>query len=367
MKTNYWWLVAATLSTGLMAQTNSSAPTAAPAPNPASPEPAPAMAAAPATTNAPSAPAAKKAPAKKKPAARAPKPVKLVNLAPGPTLVTASNVNVRGQASLSGEVITRLTKGDTVTVIEQITLEKPKADEPAQWARIAFPTNAHVFVNALFIDATNKTVTPAKLNLRAGAGENFSVVGTLRRGDAINEIVTKGDWMEIEVPTNAFAFIAAEYLKSEAPVVTAEPAPVTTPPLVVTPIVTTPAETNAPAPPVVAVEATNVVAATNEPIAIVATNEPPAKPAVVEEPPAPPRIVQREGIVRSTWSIQAPTPFALVNAETGETLNYLYTTSPELNLKRYRGVRVVVTGEEGLDKRWRNTPVLTIQRIQVPE
>jgi len=295
--------------------------------------------------------------------------------APGPTLVTASNVNVRGQASLGGEVITRLTKGDTVTVLEQITLEKPKADEPAQWARIVFPTNAHVFVNAAFIDATNKTVTPAKLNLRAGAGENFSVVGTLRRGDAINEIVTKGDWMEIEAPTNAFAFIAAEYLKSETPAVTAEPAPVTAPPLVVTPIVTTPAETNAPtapdtnapALPVVAVEATNVVAATNEPIAIVATNEPPAKPAVVEEPPAPPRIVQREGIVRSTWSVQAPTPFALVNAETGETLDYLYTTSPELNLKRYRGLRVVVTGEEGLDKRWRNTPVLTIQRIQAPE
>jgi uncharacterized protein YgiM (DUF1202 family) len=348
MKTNYWWLVAATLSTGLMAQTNSPAPTTAPA-----------LAAAPATTNVP---------AKQKPAVRAPKPVTLVNLAPGPTLVTASNVNVRGQAGFNGEVITTLIQGDIVTVLGLITIERPKADEPAQWARIAFPAKAHVFVNAMFIDAANKTVKPAKLNLRAGAGENFSVVGLLKRGDSVHEIVTKGDWMEIEAPPGAFAFIAAEYLKSEAPAVAAaEPAPVTTPPLVVTPVVTAPAETNAPAQPAIAVEATNVVAATNEPIAIVATNEPVAKPPEAEAPPAPPRIVQREGIVRSTWSVQAPTPFALVNTETGETLNYLYTASPELNLKRYRGLRVFVTGEEGLDQRWRNTPVLTIQKIQLLE
>jgi hypothetical protein len=30
-------------------------------------------------------------------------------------------------------------------------------------------------------------------------------------------------------------------------------------------------------------------------------------------------------------------------------------------------MRIVVTGEEGLDERWRNTPVLTIQKIVVLE
>ena len=100
-----------------------------------------------------------------------------VTLVPGPAEVSASNFNVRGQAGLKGEVIAHLTKGDAVTVIGQINLDKHAADEPAQWAKIALPANAHVWVNTKYIDADNKTVLAKKLNLRAGPGENFSVLG----------------------------------------------------------------------------------------------------------------------------------------------------------------------------------------------
>jgi hypothetical protein len=92
---------------------------------------------------------------------------------------------------------------------------------------------------------------------------------------------------------------------------------------------------------------------------------PPPEP-VVEEPP-PPRIVQREGIVRGMTSIQAPSKFVLVSPENGRDIDYLYTTSKELDLRRYKGLRIIVTGEEGLDERWGNTPVITIQKIQVLE
>ena len=98
------------------------------------------------------------------------------------------------------------------------------------------------------------------------------------------------------------------------------------------------------------------------------TNEPPTVPTepVVEEPP-PPRIVQREGIVRGMTSIQAPSRFVLVSPENGRDIDYLYTSSKELDLRRYKGLRIIVTGEESLDERWGNTPVITIQRIQVVE
>ena len=43
------------------------------------------------------------------------------------------------------------------------------------------------------------------------------MLGELRRGDAVQEIGTKGTWMEMEAPTNAYAFVAAQYLKQEAP------------------------------------------------------------------------------------------------------------------------------------------------------
>ena len=52
-----------------------------------------------------------------------------------------SNLIVRGQAGLKGEVVAHMSMGDTVTVLSQINLDKHTADEPAQWAKIACPTN----------------------------------------------------------------------------------------------------------------------------------------------------------------------------------------------------------------------------------
>jgi hypothetical protein len=90
----------------------------------------------------------------------------------------------------------------------------------------------------------------------------------------------------------------------------------------------------------------------------------PLSAPVAEEPP-PPRIVEREGIVGGTVSIQAPSHYQMYNLDTGKVMDYLYTTSPNVVLKKYKGLTVVVTGEEELDERWPNTPVLTIQKIQV--
>src|SRR4051794_22782860 len=160
----------------------------------------------------------KAAPAKKtaaKKAAPAPKkapPEKPIVLVPGPATVSGNNVNVRGKAGYKGEVFTKLSNGETVTVVEQVILQKPKAGEPSQWAKIMFPTNAHVWVHSTYIDA-NKTVKPKKLNVRTGAGENYSVVGTIEQGTAVKEISTKDNWLQIEAPASAFAYVAASYLQ----------------------------------------------------------------------------------------------------------------------------------------------------------
>ena len=71
--------------------------------------------------------------------------------------------------------------------------------------------------------------------------------------------------------------------------------------------------------------------------------------------------------MRGTFSIQAPTHFELISPDNGRTMNYLFTTAHDLDLRRYKGLRIIVTGEEGLDERWRNTPIITIQKITVLE
>jgi len=353
MKNNYWLIFGLMLSTSLTAQQATNNPTAAPAAT----APGATVIAAPAKTNAPASTSNKKKSARKtekKGVAKkrdAAAELRTIPLVTGPATVIASNVNVRGQAKLRSEVVGRLAKGQAVMVVEEVTLKKSEPDEPSAWAKILLPPNVRVWVHASFIQTTNKTVIPKKLKLRAGPGENYSVLGMIRAGEAVKETSTKGDWMEIEPPSDAYAFVAAQYLQQEPPgsVATAEPpltpAPVSEPPAISAITTETPA-----------------IPTPTEPGAVTNAQE----PAVSEEPP-PKRIVQREGIVRGTISIQAPTTFELVSPENHRPINYLHTTSVNLDLRRYKGMRIIVTGEEGLDERWRNTPVITVQRIQVVE
>jgi hypothetical protein len=103
----------------------------------------------------------------------------------------------------------------------------------------------------------------------------------------------------------------------------------------------------------------------------VAQAAPVPAPAPEPQPSAPqepqPRVVSHEGVVRAVGSIAAPTKYELYDPATDVNINYLYTTSPSLDLSRYVNMRIIVTGEEGLDKRWKDIPLINIQSIQVIE
>jgi uncharacterized protein YgiM (DUF1202 family) len=355
MKMNYALVFGMFLTASLVAQTNSSspaAPAAAPAPMPTAPVVA---------TNKPAAKPVAKKPAPKRSAVAE----KTVSLMPGPAVVDARNVNIRGRSTIMSEVLGRMTKGDSVTVIEQVENKWAKGDDMKQWARIVYPTNSPCWVFASFVDS-NRTVTAPKLNVRGGPGENYSVVARITKGTVVNEISTKGEWMRIVPPEGATAFMAAMYLKQDAVLLAAaEPAQPTPPvepastnvitdlePAVAQPMEVASTETNT---------ASSELAAFAAEVAGSSTNTPEGEP----EEPLPPRIVMREGMVSGNTSIQAPSYYGLAGMDTGRTINYLYTTSTNVDLRRYVGRHIIATGEESLDKRWPNTPVLTLQRIQV--
>src|SRR5688572_28478444 len=119
-------------------------------------------------------------------------------------VVTEGKINVRGKPSFAGEVITQLERGNKVTVLERINIEKPKPNEPTNWARIKLPENTPVWVFAPFVKENKVAVT--RLNLRAGPSENYSVVGRMNRGDEVKGIRTVEEWTEIEAPKDAYAF-----------------------------------------------------------------------------------------------------------------------------------------------------------------
>jgi uncharacterized protein YgiM (DUF1202 family) len=190
MKMNCWLMLGVMLATSAIAQDNTNAlpPIPAPLTSPTDAMSAPAVI----DTNTPAVePKPKHVRHRRhKPAAVASAPVTepTVTLVPGPATVDVKNINVRGQAGLKGEVVAHLNQGDTVTVLDQINLDKHKADEPAQWAKIALPANTHVWVYAAFVDTTSKTVLPKKLNLRAGPGENYSAIGIIEHGTPVTDV-----------------------------------------------------------------------------------------------------------------------------------------------------------------------------------
>ena len=95
------------------------------------------------------------------------------------------------------------------------------------------------------------------------------------------------------------------------------------------------------------------------------TPPPVAPPLAKLEEPIPRRVVVREGIVKGMVSIQAPAYFELRSAETEKLLNYLHPMSTNIVLKKLRGKKVVVSGEEIMDVRWPSTPVINVQSLQL--
>jgi uncharacterized protein YgiM (DUF1202 family) len=369
MKINYALILATLVSTSVLAQSPTPAPSAT---APAEITPAPAAPVPPDST-APVKPkkaAKKKTVAKKKtaPAAATPAPMLHEPLAINQPATVKDNVNVRGQAHINSEVVGHLKKGDTVTVLEEVTIH-PKVDEPAKWARIALPESIHVWVNSSFIDSGAQTVKAKKLNLRSGPGENYSVIGLLHKGDAVKTITTKGDWTELAPPAGSFAFVAAHFLEPSTG--GNAPTPLVSSPTPVTPTPITPSPVT-PVPTPVDNSATIAAAPTGTPGSDVTPAPVPPAPIPAPMPsdvgsnePLPKRVIEREGIVGGTASIQAPSHYSLKSLDNGRTMDYLYTSSTNLVLARYKGLTVLVTGEEALDERWPDTPVITIQKIQV--
>jgi len=301
---------------------------------------------------------------------------------PKPGIVSADRVNVRARASLLGERVTQLRKGDKVSVLAKVSVAPPRKNEPADWLRIVMPAAGQTWVYLGFVEEGKVTVS--KLNVRAGGGERFSIVGRLAKGDAVKEKRTAGDWIEIEHPEGAHAYIAAKFIdvgevveetkpeetpeakptdvsETEEPTEIAEAKPTETTPETkpaaeeVTetkePEATKPETADVteakgeaeratepaglpepPEPEVVVVDGTDASDAQKLPMGNPEDAEA-AKPETVPDvtdtklPVPPPRIVTREGKIKRRFfrSPKAPSRFELLN-DNGRPINYLYSS-----------------------------------------
>ncbi|MDC0319115.1 SH3 domain-containing protein [Verrucomicrobia bacterium] len=342
-------------------------------------------------------------------------------------IVSGERVNIRARASLIGERVAQLRKGDKVTVLAKVTVAPPHKGEPTDWLKIAMPAAGQTWVHLSFVKEGK--VTAKKLNVRAGGSERFSIVGRLAKGDAVKEKRTAGDWIEIEHPAGAHAYVAAKFIElgqaaeetksEETP--EAKPAEVTqteepkeTPeakpaaeevteaeesegkPEAVAEAKGEPEESNEtnepgnmpepPAPEVVVVDAPESGDAQKPPMgnpedAEEAKPEPASAVTDTKLPVPPPRIVTREGTIKRRFfrSPKAPSRFELLD-DNGRTINYLYSSDsgPLKSAKgedgepitftnlmgMLRNRRVILTGIEAVDPRWPSLPLLDVRTLK---
>ena len=335
--------------------------------------------------------------------------------------VTADRVNVRARASLIGERVTQLRKEDTVTVLATVKIDPPKEGEPAEWLKIAMPAGGQTWVHMAFVKEGK--VTANKLNVRAGGSERFSIVAHLAKDDEVKEKRTSGDWIEIEHPEGAHAFVAASFVEIGGVAETVEEEKTESTENTETTKVTETNEkteestekveetTEETATTVVSTEKTETTETTEtpttndmpdvpEPEVVVVeegadTNKPPAgnpedaeeikpDPAPVttkkELPVPPPRIVTREGKIKRRFfrSPRAPSRYELVD-EKGRTLNYLFSSDEtplkvaddeeepitfERLMNMLRNRKVILTGVEAVDPRWPSLPLLDVRTLK---
>ena len=119
--------------------------------------------------------------------------------------VTGHRVNLRARPELEAEVVGQVEEGDLLYA-KSLGL---------QWAEIAPPEGLFVWVHEDYVEAGR--VTASKLNLRAGPGVNYSVVGEVLLGARVQALETFSDWIRIAPPASVSFWISCEFLRELEP------------------------------------------------------------------------------------------------------------------------------------------------------
>lgn len=117
--------------------------------------------------------------------------------------VTGDSVNVRVRPDINSEIVTQLSLGEGVVVLE-------KKDE---WVKIKAPSHSKCWVYSECISGAEIKTDSA--NLRCGPGIAFPVLTKLKKGTPINIIEVFGEWVRIEPPVEFGVWVNSKYLKYE--------------------------------------------------------------------------------------------------------------------------------------------------------
>ena len=239
---------------------------------------------------------------------------------------TRDEANIRAGSTITSETLAQLPRRTTLEVLA----------EHAGWYRIRLPKNAQCYVAAQYVDAGG-AVTGSRVNVRAGAGRQCSILGQVHRGDRLRVIERHGEWARIEPLPTLTGWIRAD-LVTPAEHASTPATAAATPPMPSTPVS---AES--------ATESSGLAATTVAALAT-ATDHATVGAAVLSTATA-------TGILEPTRGFLQPSKYRLTQA--GQTTHYLRT---DQDLSDYRHLEVNVWG--AVDTGTRAThPIVLVERI----
>ena len=125
--------------------------------------------------------------------------------------VTATTLNVRSGAGTNYSIIGSLSKGTKVEVISTTN----------GWSKIKY-NGSTGYVSSKYLSSSSTTssttikyVTATTLNVRSGAGTNYSIIGSLSKGTKVEVISTTSGWSKIKY-NGSTGYVSSQYLSSSA-------------------------------------------------------------------------------------------------------------------------------------------------------
>lgn len=120
--------------------------------------------------------------------------------------VTAKSVHLRAGPNANFESLDQLENGDEFIVV----------DASFDWRKVKLPADAKAYVHAGFVKDLGQgvgQVTGNRLNIRAAALTNASIIGQSKKGDLIRIFEKKDDWLRIEPPDQSFGWILKDFIE----------------------------------------------------------------------------------------------------------------------------------------------------------
>ncbi len=268
----------------------------------------------------------------------------------GTISILHDRVNLRAKPQPEAEVVGQVNAG---TLLES-------HGSTGEWVAVTPPESVGLWVFAEFVK-DNKVVTD-KLNIRAGAGINYPVVGALMKDDPVIVRNKLGEWLEIVPSAGSTLWVHKDFV---SPVITAaapSPAVLVDP----TPVVLT-------APPVVETNAPPLEAPVALATAVVPSPASSLPPDIGERGLVPlngqGKEMEREGVLSKTRLLDfgRVSNYCLVDRERGRPVTVCYIRGNNAQLKEFEGRRLRIKGDGYWVKGGAKAVIVPKQIMPLPE